>query len=142
MPKPVYILFLCVANSARSQLAEGLAKAVFGGEAVVESAGSEPSGKVQPWAIEALKEVSIDISRNRSKSVAQLPPGFLANLNYVITLCAEEVCPVLPGKAVRLHWPILDPASAPEASKAEAFRSARDLIGEKLKAFQNELAPR
>ncbi len=67
MSKSVHILFLCVANSARSQLAEGLAKSLFGSSAVVESAGSEPSGRVQPWAIEILKEDDIDISKNWSK---------------------------------------------------------------------------
>ncbi len=138
MFNPVHILFLCVANSARSQLAEGLAKSVFGNDAVVESAGSEPSGKVQPWAVEILKEVEIDISKNWSKSTDQLSPEFLANLDVVITLCAEEVCPTLPSKAKRLHWPVKDPASAPENKKAEAFRAARDEIKSKLEKFRTE----
>lgn len=136
MPKPIHILFLCVANSARSQLAEGLAKSIFGNDAVVESAGSEPSGKVQPWAVEILKEDNIDISKNWSKSTDQLSPQFLANLSYVITLCAEEVCPTLPSRAKRLHWPIQDPANVPEEKKAEAFRTARDEIKEKLIEFK------
>lgn len=139
MSKKIHVLFLCVANSARSQIAEGLAKSIFRDTAVIESAGSEPSGKVQPWAIEILKEDHIDISKNWSKSTEQLPLGFLANLDYVITLCAEEVCPTLPSKAKRLHWPIPDPASAPEDQKQTAFRNARSLILEKLKAFQSEL---
>lgn len=138
MPKQVHILFLCVANSARSQLAEGLAKSIFGREAVIESAGSEPSGKVQPWAVEILKEDNIDISKNWSKSTDELPPDFLANLNYVITLCAEEVCPTLPSKAKRLHWPIQDPANVLEEKKAEAFRAAKDEIKEKLTHFKLE----
>ena len=132
------ILFLCVANSARSQLAEGIAKLKLGATAEVESAGSEPSGKVQPWAVEVLREQGLDISRNFSKSVNQLPPRFLAGLDYVITLCAEEVCPHLPSKAVRLHWPIPDPASVPEAEKAAAFRAARDAIANRLDAFIQE----
>ncbi len=139
MPKPHYILFLCVANSARSQLAEGLAKSIFGGDAIIESAGSEPSGKVQPWAIEILKEDGIDISKNWSKSTEQLPLGFLANLQYVITLCAEEICPLLPSKAKRLHWPIQDPASAPEENKAGAFRKARNEIRDLLIKFKRSL---
>lgn len=126
------ILFLCVANSARSQLAEGIAKAVFGEKAKIESAGSEPSGKVQPWAIEVLREEGIDISKNRSKSTDQLSPTFLADLTYVITLCAEEVCPVLPSHATRLHWPIKDPTNASEDQKQTAFRIARDEIRSKL----------
>lgn len=138
MSKPTHILFLCVANSARSQLAEGLAKSIFGNDAVVESAGSEPSGKVQPWAIEILKEDKVDISKNWSKSTSQLSPVFLENLDYVITLCAEEVCPALPLKAKRVHWPIKDPANVPEEQKGEAFRAARDEIKEKLNNLKNE----
>lgn len=139
MPKTIHILFLCVANSARSQLAEGLAKSIFGSEAIVESAGSEPSGKVQPWAVAVLQEEGIDISKNWSKSTDQLPLGFLADLNYVITLCAEEVCPMLPSKAKRLHWPIKDPASAAEEEKPEAFRKAMREIREKLIVFRRTL---
>lgn len=131
MSKPVHILFLCVANSARSQLAEGLAKSIFGDSAKIESAGSEPSGKVQQWAVEILKEQSIDISKNWSKSTDQLSLGFLANLDYVITLCAEEVCPVLSTKAKRLHWPIPDPAHVAEDKKADAFRTACENIRNK-----------
>lgn len=142
MSKPVHILFLCVANSARSQLAEGLAKSIFGEAAKIESAGSEPSGKVQPWAIEVLKEQGIDISKNWSKSTDQLALGFLANLDYVITLCAEEVCPVLPTRAQRLHWPIPDPARVSEDQKAEAFREACQSLRIKLLGFEAELADR
>ena len=140
MPKPVHILFLCVANSARSQLAEGLAKSLLGPRAVVESAGSEPSGKVQPWAIEVLKESGIDISKNWSKSIDQLSPGFLTNLDLVITLCAEEVCPTLPSSAKRLHWPIKDPAKVPADRMPEAFRTARDEIKEKLMGLSEDIA--
>lgn len=139
MAKPVHILFLCVANSARSQLAEGLAKSIFGNDVVIESAGSEPSGQVQPWAVGTLKEVGIDISKNWSKSTDQLSPGFLANLDFVITLCAEEVCPTLPSRAKRLHWPIKDPASALETQKPVAFRAARDEIKEKLEKFYSTI---
>lgn len=139
MSKPVHILFLCVANSARSQLAEGLAKNMFGNEAIVESAGSEPSGKVQPWAVEILKEDGIDISKNWSKSTDQLSPGFLANLDYVITLCAEEVCPTLPSRAKRLHWPIKDPAGVPDEQKPEAFRRAKNEIKMRLESFRSEV---
>lgn len=132
------ILFLCVANSARSQLAEGLAKELFQKNAEIQSAGSEPSGKVQPWAIESLKEVGIDISRNWSKSYDQLSPRFLANLDYVITLCAEEVCPAMISKAKKIHWPIPDPASVSELEKESAFRQARDSIRYKLEDFGKE----
>lgn len=136
MSKPVRILFLCVANSARSQLAEGLAKSIFGSDAIIESAGSLPSGKVQPWAIEVLKEEGIDISNNHSKSINDLPREFLGSLDFVITLCAEEVCPILPSNAKKLHWPIQDPASALEKEKAQAFRMAKEQIQERLLTFR------
>lgn len=138
MNKPVHILFLCVANSARSQLAEGLAKSIFADKAKIESAGSLPSGKVQPWAIEVLKQEGIDISRNFSKSIDDLSPTFIVSLDYVITLCAEEVCPTMVSKAKRLHWPIPDPASASEDTKAEAFKNAKDSIRAKLEKFGQE----
>lgn len=139
MSKPVYILFLCVANSARSQLAEGLAKQIFGSAAKIESAGSEPSGLVQPWAVKALSEINIDISQNKSKSTNDIALDFYANLDFVITLCAEEVCPALPTKAKRLHWHIKDPAGVSEDQKSEAFRVARDEIKERLIGLKTEL---
>ncbi len=139
MTKPVHILFLCVANSARSQLAEGLAKQIFGDSSKIESAGSEPSGVVQPWAVAVLDEVDIDIRNNKSKSTQDLPTTFFENLDFIITLCAEEICPVLPTKAKRLHWPINDPATAKEAEKAEAFRKARDEIRKRILALKDEL---
>jgi arsenate reductase len=131
------ILFLCVANSARSQLAEGLAKSLMGAKAKIESAGSEPSGVVQPWALKALEEVGIDTSSHRSKSVSDLPADFMASLEYVVTLCHEEICPVLPTNAKRLHWPTPDPAAAPEWDKPAAFRRARDEIKQRLKQFMD-----
>lgn len=139
MVKPINILFLCVANSARSQLAEGIAKSIFAQRAHIESAGSEPSGQVQPWAIEVLKESGIDISKNWSKSIDDLPNDFLNNLDYVITLCAEEVCPVFISKAKRLHWPIADPAKASEDAKQQSFRHARDEIKVRLIAWASDL---
>lgn len=133
------ILFLCVANSARSQIAEGLAKALFKDKAEIQSAGSLPSGKVQPWAIEVLREDGIDISRNFSKSFDNMSPKFVVSLDYVITLCAEEICPSGTfAKAKRLHWPIPDPAAAPEDQKQQQFRSARDEIRARLEQFGKE----
>jgi arsenate reductase len=127
------ILFLCVANSARSQMAEGLARAVLGNRAEVMSAGSQPSS-VNPWAIEAMAEIGIDISSHRSKSVDGLDAS---TFDLVITLCAEEVCPALPPGIAHLHWPIPDPADdADPIESGEAldrFRSARDIIRDKLR---------
>ncbi len=135
------ILFMCVANSARSQLAEGLAKNIFGPDVWIESAGSEPK-LVNPFAIQVLEEVGIDISNNRSKSYEQLSPGFIVGLDYIITLCAEEVCPVVASKtAKRLHWPFPDPASKEPLTDDEMikrFRHARDSISSRLKKFKLE----
>ena len=132
------ILFMCVANSARSQLAEGLANSMLGTGYEIQSAGSEPSGKVQEWAIQALAESGIDASSYRSKAITDLPKDFLAELDYVITLCHEEVCPVLPTRAKRLQWPTPDPAPVPEWDKPAAFRRARDEIKKRIQKFQQQ----
>ena len=132
------ILFLCVANSARSQMAEGLGRMIFGDRVPVQSAGSEPA-TVNPYAIEVMKELGVDLAAHTSKSVQTVDP---ANVGTVITLCAEEVCPVFLGKARRLHWPIPDPASKdpniPREEMLTRFRSARDTIREKLERFARE----
>jgi len=130
------ILFMCVTNSARSQMAEGLARRMFGTEAMVLSAGSEPAG-VNPHAIEAMAEIGIDISGHRSKSIEEIDVGAL---DLVVTLCAEEVCPVLPSQAQRLHWPIADPvskdSSIPPGVVRERFRTARDQIQARLEILK------
>lgn len=135
------ILFMCVANSARSQLAEGLAKKLFP-QAEIQSAGSHP-GKLNPYAVSVMGEVGIDISSHFSKSTDDLSPKFLVDLDYVITLCAEEVCPVLVSKAKKLHWPFPDPATREPIGDDEAlqrFRSARDAISARLQQFKAELS--
>lgn len=109
-------------------MAEGLARQIFGASAEVTSAGSLPS-KVNPYAIGAMAEIGIDISDYRSKSVDEID---VDNIDLVVTLCADEVCPVLPGRVQRLHWPIADPASndpslTPEDLRAR-FSAARDQI--------------
>lgn len=129
------ILFLCVANSARSQVAEGLARAMLGSEAIVASAGSEPSGRVHPMALEVLRELGIDATGAASKSWSDLPEGWLDDLDVVVTLCAEEICPVLPTRAARLHWPLPDPAKVPESEMAQAFREVREALQGRLKDF-------
>ncbi|MBI5136664.1 MAG: arsenate reductase ArsC [Nitrospirae bacterium] len=131
------ILFLCVANSARSQMAEGLCRHLLGPAASVRSAGSAPS-TVNPFAIEVMAELGIDISSQISKSVAGIDPD---GVDLVITLCAEEVCPVFPGRVRRLHWPVADPAGADPALDREAmrarFRVARDAIRERLMTLRD-----
>ena len=136
------ILFMCVANSARSQLAEGLAREVFP-EAEIQSAGSQP-GKLNPFAVEAMKEIGLDISKQFSKSTDDLSPAFLVQLDYVITLCAEEVCPVMSSQtAKKLHWPFPDPASKeplPEEESLRRFREARDGIKTRLLELKKEIS--
>jgi arsenate reductase (thioredoxin) len=133
-PSSPGLLFLCVANSARSQIGEGLARAMFGHVVTVQSAGSKPS-RVNPYAVEVMAELDIDLGRHHSKAVDTIDP---ATVSVVITLCAEEVCPVFLGKARRLHWPIPDPATDAPLGRDEMlgrFRLARDTIREKLADF-------
>ena len=116
------ILFLCVANSARSQMAEALGRRHFGDRVRVQSAGSQPS-QVNPLALQALQEIDIDASGQASKSVDNIDP---ASVDLVITLCEQEVCPVIFNDAERLHWPLPDPHNIDD------FREARDEIARRL----------
>lgn len=134
------ILFMCVANSARSQMAEGLARQIFGEKVEVQSAGSNPT-QVNPFAIKAMQELGIDISRHFSKTYDQLSPQFLGDLNYVITLCAEEVCPVIVSRTARkIHWPFPDPAGHNGTAEEQLlrFREVRDQIKARLVKFMQE----
>jgi arsenate reductase len=130
------ILFLCVANSARSQMAEGLARSMFGDRIRVQSAGSKPS-RVNPYAIEVMGELGVDVSSHSAKSVDTIDP---ASIDTVITLCAEEVCPVFFGNACRLHWPLRDPATDdPNLTREQMldrFRATRDEIRKRLEELE------
>jgi arsenate reductase (thioredoxin) len=132
------LLFMCVANSARSQLAEGLARTLLPSEVKIWSAGSRPT-HVRPEAIAVLKEVGIDISHHHSKAVSDIPAD---QVDTVVTLCAEEVCPVFLGKVRRLHWPIPDPAtddpSLSHDQRLARFRAARDTIRTMIKKLADE----
>ena len=136
--EPKGILFLCVANSARSQMAEGLGRQIFGDRVSVQSAGSEPS-TVNPHAVEVMSEIVIDLTTHHSKSVQTIDPNTVAT---VITLCAEEVCPAFLGKARRLHWPIADPASNDASLSRDEmltrFRTARNSIRGMLERFAQD----
>jgi len=101
----------------------------------VLSAGSKPA-TVNPHAIDAMAEIGIDITGQYSKSVDMIDPS---GLDLVVTLCAEEVCPILPGQVRRLHWPIPDPAAQAPGEAQARFRAARDLIEEKIKDLARTL---
>ncbi len=126
------ILFLCVANSSRSQMAEGLARALAP-ERPVFSAGSAPS-QLSPFAVRALAERGVDISGHHAKAVSDIPS---AAVGTAITLCAEEVCPLFAHDVELLHWPFPDPAAAAgdDATKLAAFADVRDQIRPRLEQW-------
>lgn len=129
------ILILCTGNSARSQMAEGLLRAMAGERFEVMSAGTKPS-QVNPLAIQVMQERGIDIRQQRSKHLNE----FLQQpFDYVITVCdaAAEVCPVFPGRAKRIHWSFPDPAAAQgtEQDRLHVFRQVRDAIESQLQAW-------
>lgn len=117
------VLFLCVANAGRSQLAEALARRLAPPGFTFYSAGSHPGRAVNPLARAALAELGIDVSAAQPKGLDDVP---LDTVDTIVTLCAEEVCPVVPGNVRRLHWPLLDP------QRPEDFRAVRDRLTELL----------
>ncbi len=131
------VLFLCVANAARSQMAEGLARARAPGDWRIFSAGSQP-GTLSSTAVKVMREIGIDISGQRSKGLEQVPAQ---EADLIITLCAEEVCPVVPGgRARKLHWPLPDPAAltADPHARREAFRAVRDELARRINDLLKE----
>jgi arsenate reductase len=129
---PRHVLFLCVANSARSQMAEGIARSLAPAGVKISSAGSEPTS-VRPQAVEVLREIGVHIDDQRSKGVDEVERP----VDAVVTLCAEEVCPVWLGDAVRLHWALPDPAAV-EGSDVQvlaAFRDVRDELERRLRVL-------
>lgn len=133
------VLFLCVANSARSQMAEGLARERYGDRLKFISAGSQPS-RVNPFATEVMRESGISLANHRSKSVTEIDA---AEVGLVITLCAEEVCPVFLGSVERWHWPFEDPDPKNQKISREEtrrrFRRTRDAIRQRLEAERPRL---
>lgn len=128
--RPSHVLFLCVANSARSQMAEGIARRLAPSGIRVSSAGSEPS-RVRPQAVGVLSEIGIDASGHRSKSFDEFADE---DVDCVVTLCAEENCPLWLGEAWRVHWPLPDPAAATGSDEEvmASFRGVRDEIHQRL----------
>ena len=129
------VLILCTGNSARSQMAEGLLRHLAADRFEVASAGVAPS-RVRPEAIVAMRELGIDISSHRSKSVDEFQGQ---EFDYVITVCdnANEQCPLFPGKTRRIHWSFEDPAAAQgdESARLSVFRRVRNEISERLEEF-------
>ncbi len=129
------IVFLCVANSARSQIAEGFARELLGDDVKVQSAGSSPT-QVNPLAIEVMKEVGIGLEQHKSTSIDSID---FEGVDLVITLCADEVCPVLPAGVERMHWPVQDPVSSDggvsREEQVKRFRSARENIRARLEVL-------
>ena len=135
------ILFVCIHNSARSQMAEAFLNQICGGEFEAHSAGLEP-GKLNPLVIAAMQEVGIDISGNQTKSVADILKAGLT-FDQVVTVCDEasaERCPIFPGGGVRSHWGFADPSrfqGTPE-QKLEQIREVRNSIKEKIENWCSE----
>ena len=129
------VLILCTGNSARSQMAEGLLRHDAGNVYEVFSAGTKPT-RVRPEATAVMREVGIDISGHRSKSVDEFAGQ---HFDYVITVCdnAKESCPIFPAKTKRIHWSIRDPAAVQgsEEKRLAAFRRIRDELRARLQAF-------
>ena len=131
------VLILCTGNSARSQMAEGLLRHLAGDRFDVASAGVAPT-EVRPEAIAVMRELGIDISHHRSKSVDE----FLGqDFDYVITVCdnANEQCPIFPSNTKRIHWSFADPAAAEgdDEARLAVFRRVRDEIFDRLRLFAN-----
>ena len=136
------VLFICVHNSARSQMAESFLKKLAGDRFEVESAGLEP-GELNPLVVVAMKEAGIDISGNKTQSVFDLfKQGKL--YDYIIAVCsktAQDKCPIFPGISKRLHWPFDDPSgfNGGFEEKLQKTRVVRDVIKEKIEGWLKEL---
>ena len=139
MNKKKRVLILCTGNSARSQMAEGILRNIAHDQLEIESAGVAPTA-VRREAIEAMKEIGIDISSHRSKSVDEFVNE---PFDYVITVCdnARETCPIFPGSAERIHWSFDDPAAVQgdEDLRLGEFRRVRDEIHTRLRDWVDEL---
>jgi arsenate reductase len=126
--RPKRIVFLCVENSNRSQMAEAFARMLGGDKVEPYSAGSRPSGRINGKAVEAMKEIGYDLTRHCSKGIAELPE---CEFDVVVGMgCGDEGCPLLPARS-REEWSIPDPKNLPP----DQFRTVRDLIKEKVQAL-------
>ena len=125
------ILFVCIENAGRSQMAQGFAEAFGKGKVQVYSAGSRPSSHIDPLAIEVMKEKGIDLSGRRPKGLNDLPS---VEMDYLITMGCEETCPAVPAKKI-IEWEIADPTGKP----IDEVRRIRDMLEDKVKRLLEEL---
>ena len=138
------VLFICVHNSARSQMAEAFLNEICGDDFDAHSAGLEP-GKLNPLAVKAMREIGIDISQQQTQFVSDvLKSG--EQFDYVITVCDEssaERCPIFPGDAKRLHWSFPDPSalSGTHDERLARTRKIRDQIRARIEAWCAEVCP-
>lgn len=140
--KPYNVLFLCTHNSARSVIAECIMNRLGAGKFKAYSAGSQPSGKVHPFAIELLNRLGYDTSGLRSKSWEEFARGGAPELDFVFTVCddaANEVCPVWPGQPMSAHWGLPDPSRAEgnDAERRFAFADTHRMLHQRISIFVN-----
>ena len=140
MGSPLSILVLCTGNSARSILAEALLNHLGKGRVRAFSAGSKPTGRVNPFALTVLAEAGISVENPRSKSWDEFSGPDAPKMDVVVTVCdnaANETCPIWPGVPVQVHWGFPDPAAAEgtDEEKADAFRSVMGMIRPRVEAM-------
>lgn len=130
------ILFLCLENSARSQMAEAIARSLAPAGTKVWSAGSRPTS-LRPETVMVLAEIGLDSGGQRAKSVSEIPAD---EVDTVVTLCAEEECPVFLGNAARLHWQLPDPGAVqgPGEERLTAFRDVRDELQRRIQGLLSD----
>lgn len=138
--RPYNVLFLCTGNSARSVLAEAILNHRGGGRFKAYSAGSHPVGRVNPFAIDLLRQARIETARLRSKSWDEFAAPGAPPLDFVFTVCdnaAGEVCPMWPGQPMTAHWGLPDPAAVPgtDEDKARAFRDTYVMLDRRIGLF-------
>lgn len=139
---PLNVLFLCTHNSARSIIAEAVMNKLGAGRFKAYSAGSQPSGRVHPFALDMLGKLGYDISRLRSKSWEEFTAPEAPQLDFVFTVCdnaANEVCPVWPGQPISAHWGLPDPSAAEgtDTEKHLAFADTHRMLYQRIGIFVN-----
>lgn len=139
MQNKIYnVLFLCTGNSARSIMAEGILNHIGNGRFQAFSAGSMPTGKVNPYALTQLEKENIVLENPRSKSWDEFAKPDAPQLDFVITVCdnaAGEVCPIWAGQPITAHWGVFDPAAVPEEQKNIAFAQAFAILHRRISLF-------